>query len=110
MIAPPRMLVFASRNFEGLVGIAEDPEAVLAIYTHDRLWIVIELIGDVPVLALVIEGKNSIPLLDSLSQLAVPEMRGSSYHNALQGEPHHPPPERPARPLPPTGQTPVHGL
>ena len=53
---------------------------MLPIDTHDRLWIVIELIGDMPVLALVIEGKNGVALLDRLRKLSVPEMRGSSYH------------------------------
>ena len=80
MITPPSMLVFAARNFECLVRIAENPEAVLPIYTRNRLWVVIELIGDMPVLSLVIERKNGVPLLKRLPQLTMPEMRGGSYH------------------------------
>src|SRR2546430_664267 len=80
MITPPSMLVFAPRNVECLVRIAENPEAVLPIYTNNGLWVVIELIGDMPVLPLVIEGKNGIPLFNCLGQLTMPEMRGGSYH------------------------------
>jgi hypothetical protein len=74
MITPPGMLVFAPRNVERLVRKTENPEAVLPVYTHNRLWVVIELIGDMPVLLLGIKGKNGIPLFNCLRQLTMPEM------------------------------------
>jgi hypothetical protein len=53
---------------------------VLPVYARDSLWIVIELIGDMPVFPLIVEGENGIALLDCLRQLTVPEMCGRGYH------------------------------